>query len=50
MQMLMNVRGMRTTVMRMRSVLTQKGVTPALATLPILEMELTVQVSYMYIQ
>ena len=42
MQMLMNVRGMRTTVMRMRSALTQTGVTPAFAILAILEMGSTV--------
>ena len=48
MQMLMNVGGMKTTVMRMHSVLTQRGVSPAPATLDILEMELTVQVSYIW--
>ena len=47
MQMLMNVRGMKTTVMRMHSALTQRGDIPALATLATLEMESTVQVSYM---
>ena len=44
MQMLMNVRGMKTTVMRMHSVLTQRGVSPAFAILAILEMGSTVQV------
>ena len=34
-----------TTVMRMHSALTQRGVTPALVTLVTLEMESTVQVS-----
>ena len=43
----MNVRLMiPTTVTRMHSALTQWGVTPALVTLDILEMESTVQVSY----
>ena len=47
MQISMNVRLMTpTTVMRMHSALTQWGVTPALVTLDILEMESTVQVSY----
>ena len=48
MQTLMNVRGMKTTVMRMHSVLTQREVLPVLATLATLEMESTVQVSYIW--
>ena len=46
MQTLMNVRLMTpTTVMRMHSALTLRGVSPALVTLVTLEMESTVQVS-----
>jgi len=48
MQTLMNVRGTKTTVMRMHSVLTLMEVSPALAALATLEMESTVQVSYMW--
>ena len=45
MQTLMSVRMKRTTVMRMQTAQTQWGVIPAPATLAILEMESTVQVS-----
>ena len=45
MQTLMSVRMKRTTVMRMQTALTLKGVIPAPATLAILGMESTVQVS-----
>ena len=44
----MNVRGMKTTAMKMHSVLTQMEVLPAFATLVILEMESSVQVSANY--
>ena len=49
MQTLMNVRGMKTTVMRMHSVLTQREVSLVLATLATLEMESTVQVRLLII-
>ena len=46
----MSVRGMTpTTVMRMQTALTQRGVSPALAILATLEMGSTVQVSSLYI-
>ena len=45
MQTLMSVK-VATTVMRMHSALTQRGVSPAPATLATLEMESTVQVRY----
>ena len=46
MQTLMSVRMKRITVMKTQIAQTQKGVLPAPATLAILEMELTVQVSF----
>jgi len=42
----MNVRAILTTAMRMQTVLTQREVSPAPATLATLEMESTAQVSY----
>ena len=46
MQTLMNVRGMKTIVMRMQTALTQREVSPVFATLAILEMVSSVQVRY----